>query len=51
MRTKWAMGVVVGAGLMVMVAVNAFAHCDTTSGPVIPEARAALEKGDERRSP
>jgi len=24
----------------------AFAHCDTTSGPVIPVARAALEKGD-----
>lgn len=24
----------------------AFAHCDSTSGPVISEARAALEKGD-----
>lgn len=25
---------------------NAQAHCDTASGPVIPEARIALEKGD-----
>ena len=24
----------------------AFAHCDTAAGPVIPEAQAALEKGD-----
>ncbi len=46
MRTKWAIGAVVGAGLTAMVAVTAFGHCDTTSGPVIPEARAALEKGD-----
>ena len=23
-----------------------FAHCDTMSGPIIPEAKAALEKGD-----
>lgn len=25
---------------------GAFAHCDTMNGPVIPEAKAALEKGD-----
>ena len=25
---------------------SALAHCDTTGGPIIPEARAALEKGD-----
>ena len=25
---------------------NALAHCDTMAGPVIPEAREALEKGD-----
>lgn len=25
---------------------SALSHCDTTGGPVIPEARAALEKGD-----
>lgn len=25
---------------------NAWAHCDTASGPVIPEAKAALVKGD-----
>lgn len=28
---------------------GAFAHCDTTNGPVIPEAKAALEKGDVGR--
>ena len=26
--------------------VNAYAHCDTTGGPVIPEAKIALEDGD-----
>lgn len=28
------------------VAGKVFAHCDTMNGPVIPEARAALDKGD-----
>jgi Family of unknown function (DUF6448) len=51
MRMKWAIGKVVlsgilAAGISVLLAGNAFAHCDTTSGPIIPEARAALEKGD-----
>jgi hypothetical protein len=51
MRTKWAIGTVAASailagGLSVLLAVSAFAHCDTTSGPVIPEAKAALEKGD-----
>ena len=51
MRTKWAIGRValsgiLAAGISVLLAGNAFAHCDTTSGPIIPEARAALEKGD-----
>ena len=30
----------------VRAAGSAFAHCDTTGGPIIPEAKAALEKGD-----
>jgi len=28
------------------LAAAALAHCDTTSGPIIPEAKAALERGD-----
>jgi len=51
MRTKWAIGTVaasgiLAAGISVLLAGSAFAHCDTTSGPIIPEAKAALEKGD-----
>ena len=33
-------------GLGIMAAGTAWAHCDTTGGPIIPEARAALAKGD-----
>ncbi|WP_435627307.1 DUF6448 family protein [Candidatus Ferrigenium straubiae] len=29
-----------------LLAGNALAHCDTPNGPVIPEAKVALEKGD-----
>jgi hypothetical protein len=51
MRTKSSLGIVavsgiLAAGISVLLARSAFAHCDTTSGPVIPEAKAALEKGD-----
>jgi len=46
MRAKWVIGTVAAAGMAVLLAGSAFAHCDTTSGPVIPEAKAALEKGD-----
>jgi hypothetical protein len=45
MRTTWTIGTV-AAGIWVIMAWSVFAHCDTASGPVIPEARAALEKGD-----
>lgn len=34
------------SGLWLLSAAPASAHCDTTGGPVIPEAQAALEKGD-----
>ena len=34
------------AGCCILLAGMVWAHCDTTGGPVIPEARAALEKGD-----
>ena len=32
--------------LATLMAGSAFAHCDSTSGPVITEAQAALDKGD-----
>lgn len=40
------MVIAVAAGFGLLAAGSARAHCDTTGGPVIPEARAALEKGD-----
>lgn len=51
MRTKCAVDTYVAAGILaagitILFAVSAFAHCDTMNGPVIPEAKAALEKGD-----
>jgi hypothetical protein len=33
-------------GCLLLLAGNAQAHCDTTGGPVIPEARTALKNGD-----
>ena len=33
-------------GILVMIAGSAFAHCDSMTGPVVPDARAALESGD-----
>ena len=38
--------VIMATGLAALLAGNAQAHCDTMGGPVIPEARAALEKGE-----
>ncbi len=48
MRAKLAIGivVVVAIGMSVFWVPGAIAHCDSTSGPVIPEAKAALEAGD-----
>jgi hypothetical protein len=51
MGARWAFGTLLAssimtAGLSVLLAGSAFAHCDTTGGPIIPEAKAALEKGD-----
>ena len=37
---------ILAAGIAVLWAGSALAHCDTTSGPIIPEARAALNSGD-----
>ena len=34
------------AGISFSLAGSALAHCDTTSGPIIPEAQAALNSGD-----
>ena len=51
MRTEWAIRKVaasgiLAAGIFILLAGSVSAHCDTTSGPIIPEAKAALEKGD-----
>jgi len=51
-RTKIAVmaGVVpalAGVAAWLVTASEAYAHCDTLDGPVVAEARAALEKGDE----
>jgi hypothetical protein len=37
---------ILAAGIAILWAGSALAHCDTTSGPIIPEARAALNSGD-----
>lgn len=44
--TRIVLSVILAAGLSVLWAGSALAHCDTTSGPIIPEARAALNSGD-----
>lgn len=46
MRAKSAIGMMVATGLTVLVAASAWGHCDTTGGPIIPEAKTALEAGD-----
>jgi len=43
---KTLVAVTVSVGLGLLAAGAARAHCDTMKGPVIPEAKAALEKGD-----
>jgi len=37
---------IVAAAISFLLVGSAYAHCDTTKGPIIPEAKAALEKGD-----
>ncbi|WP_372795927.1 DUF6448 family protein [Pontiella sp.] len=46
MRTHARTIAAAATGLMLMAGNHAQAHCDTMSGPLIPEARQALEKGD-----
>ena len=46
MKTIHMPGAMVVAALFGLLAGNALAHCDTASGPVIPEAKGALESGD-----
>jgi hypothetical protein len=40
------MAAVLLTGCYLLLAGTVWSHCDTTGGPVIPEAKAALEKGD-----
>lgn len=44
-KTSIAAKLLIG-GAVALMTTGAFAHCDTTGGPIIPEAKAALEKGD-----
>jgi hypothetical protein len=43
---RMVMSGILAAGISVLLAGSVLAHCDTTSGPIIPEARAALNSGD-----
>ena len=43
---KAAATAILALGIPILLAGSARAHCDTTRGPIIPEAKAALEKGD-----
>ncbi len=46
-RLSYLLMVAVAAiGIGILAVGTAWAHCDTTGGPIIPEAKAALEKGD-----
>ena len=44
--TKILVAAVLSTGCYLLLASPAWSHCDTAGGPVIPEAKAALEKGD-----
>ena len=44
--TKILVAAVLSTGCYLLLARAAWSHCDTPGGPVIPEAKAALEKGD-----
>lgn len=43
---KAAMGGILAAAISFFSVGSALSHCDTTGGPIIPEAKTALEKGD-----
>ena len=40
------MAAVAAVGIGILAVGTTWAHCDTTGGPILPEAKAALEKGD-----
>ena len=44
--TKILVAAVLSAGCSLLLASAAWSHCDTAGGPVIPEAKAALERGE-----
>ena len=49
-RTRTMVGAIraaaIGTIILLSAGGSAYAHCDTMGGPVIPEARAALDRGD-----
>lgn len=46
MKVKSLFVVLFAIGCILLISNDAFAHCDTLDGPVIKDARIALEKGD-----
>src|SRR5688572_22519463 len=44
--TKVLIAAVIATGYFAFLATTAQAHCDSTQGPIIPEAKTALIKGD-----
>jgi len=46
MIERMLMAAAVAVGLGLLTAGSARAHCDTLNGPLVPEAKTALEKGD-----
>ena len=46
MNTKWTTGLLIATGIVWLWASNASSHCDTMGGPVVSEAKTALESGD-----
>jgi len=46
MRVNILSAVLVAIGCAILISNDAFAHCDTLDGPVIQDAKIALEKGD-----
>ena len=45
-KARWFLVSVGVVGVLLFVSRNAIAHCDTMDGPVITEAKQALEEGD-----
>ncbi|MEW6367086.1 MAG: DUF6448 family protein [Acidobacteriota bacterium] len=45
-RFGWVLPVLLAGGIALFTPLSVWAHCDTLDGPVVKDAKAALEKGD-----